>query len=199
MSARLASCSLAFLVVLAFGCASPRPPAEDPPEPRSPAIDEVVAEAASGERAAPPEREAPSAPAAQNIAPPDDAGVEVINAFVEALLVDDADASARAVLPYVHKSLKTRDGTALSPDTRQFSFKKAHANAGFYAWPVRVTRVQRLKTTEIGHPSDGSYEQGYELKYFIAKKPGVNGVPAPLTVFFPNEGGAPTVSYMGSL
>lgn len=127
------------------------------------------------------------------------APVKLLNTFMEKLLIADFDDSAKQVMPYVHKSNYDATGSALDRDLLNFSFKKAHQNAKFYAHPVQVTRSQALKTTGIGHPSRGTAQKGTEMKYWIAKKQGVNGMPAPLVVFFPADGSAPTISYMGSL
>lgn len=133
-----------------------------------------------------------------NIAPADDAGVEVINAFLEALRHPDADASAQVVLTLVHSSLTAQDGEALNPQA-EADFRKARARARSYDWPVRVTRVQRLQTTAIGHLGEPGHERGYELIYYIAGQPGEDTPPAPITVFFPDSGEAPKISEMGNL
>ncbi|MCB1321348.1 MAG: hypothetical protein KDK34_13905 [Leptospiraceae bacterium] len=129
----------------------------------------------------------------------DERAVAVINQFMEALMSGDFDSSAKAVLPFVHASLQTADRSSMDQDTLNYQFKKAQANAQFYRVPVQITRVQELRTTEIGHPSRGNYQKGTERKYWIAKKEGQAGLPAPLVVFFPEDGGQPTISYMGSL
>ncbi|MDQ6963274.1 MAG: hypothetical protein Q9M28_12235 [Mariprofundaceae bacterium] len=127
------------------------------------------------------------------------APTKLLNSFMEKLLIADFDQSAKQVMPYVHPSNYDATGTALDRDLLNFSFKKAHQNAKFYAHPVKITRSQALKTTNIGHPSRGTYQKGTEMKYWVAKKQGVNGMPAPLVVFFPADGAAPSISYMGSL
>ena len=129
----------------------------------------------------------------------DNQAANLLNTFIEALLIEDFNVSAKTVFPLTHKSNYNRSHTELSSDLLNFSFKKAHANAKFYQAPVLITRVQDLKTTEIGHPSYNSHEKGIERKYWIDKKPGVNGMPAPIAIFFPADGGAPKISYMGSL
>jgi hypothetical protein len=127
----------------------------------------------------------------------DPRAVELLNRFLDALLLKDADESARALAPLVHVSLHAPGGTDLSRDLRQFGHKKAHANALHYARPVQVVRVRTTSLTGIGFGSDAA--AGRVDDYFIAKQPGVNGMPAPVKVFFPAGGGAPTISYMGSL
>jgi len=124
---------------------------------------------------------------------------QLLNTLMQALLIEDFDVSAKAAFGLTHKSNYNLDHTALSRDLLDFSFKKAHSNAKFYQVPVKITRVQELKMTEIGHPRYNSYEKGSERKYWVAKKPGINGMPAPVAVFFPADGSEPKISYMGSL
>ena len=135
---------------------------------------------------------------ASNLSQANKAPKQILNSFMEALLIADPDASALAVAPFVHKSLKTRDGK-LDSDTRYFSFKKAHENARFYQYHVKVSRAKKLKTTGIGAAANGTAELGVEVDYWLAKKRGAGGRDAAITVFFPKNGGSPTISYMGSL
>jgi hypothetical protein len=124
--------------------------------------------------------------------------MEVLNKFMEALMIADADKSAQEVMKYVHKSLVNDEGTDLIRDLRSFSFKKAHSNAKYYQIPVVVTRVRKTdKRTAIGY--DNKAEAGRIEDYFVAKKKGANGLPAPVQIFFPADGGTPRIAYMGSL
>ncbi|MBK6461410.1 MAG: hypothetical protein IPF92_10415 [Myxococcales bacterium] len=109
----------------------------------------------------------------------------------------DEEAAAAAIVPYLHKSLLDASGARLTTDVRSFSFKKAHGSAGLYSVPVTITRVRPSAVTAIGFGPTG--EQGRSIDYFVAKRPGVNGMPAPVTVFFPAGGGPPKVAYLGSL
>ncbi|MDP2388211.1 MAG: hypothetical protein Q8M29_17690 [Bacteroidota bacterium] len=121
----------------------------------------------------------------------------LLNDFMKALAIKDADESAKECLKYVHKSLKNASGDDLTKDLRNFSFKKAHDNVKFYANPVKITRVRKNGVTAIGFKETG--EKGDEYSYFISKKSDVKGMPAPVNIFFPADGGEPKISYMGSL
>jgi hypothetical protein len=123
--------------------------------------------------------------------------VEVLNKFMQALRIEDADSSAKAVMQYTHRSLWNSEETDLTRDLRQFSFKKAHSNARFYQIPVKVTRVRETAISAIGYGETA--EKGKVSDYFVGKKSGVNGMPAPVQIFFPADGSAPKISYMGSL
>ena len=132
-------------------------------------------------------------------APGSDAAAEqLLNATLMALQQNrDEEAAARAVLPYLHRSLMDATGANLTTDVRQFSFKKAFGAAPLYASPVKVTRVRPNNVTEIGFGPTA--ERGRSVDYFVAKRDGQPGMPAPVTVFFPASGGPPKVTYLGSL
>lgn len=121
----------------------------------------------------------------------------LLNAFLNALLLADEAACLKALLPLVHKSLLNKMGDALSRDVQEFSFKKARTNAKNYAQPVRITEVRANRVSAIGFGP--SAQSGTETKYWIAKREGVGGMPAPVNIFFPADGGPPLISYMGSL
>ena len=117
--------------------------------------------------------------------------------FMKALMIQDANTSATECLKYVHKSLMNKAGSDLTQDLRNFSFKKAHDNAKFYSIPVKITRVKKTAVTAIGFKETG--EKGEVHDYFISKIDDKNGLPAPVKIFFPSNGGDPKISYMGSL
>lgn len=123
--------------------------------------------------------------------------VPLLNNFMNALLIADSDASAQECLKYVHVSLMNASKSDLTQDLRMYSFKKAHDNAKFYSVPVVITRVRKSKVTGIGFGETA--QLGTTLSIFISKKPGVNGMPAPIEVFLPADGSEPKISYMGSL
>ncbi|MFO0643714.1 MAG: hypothetical protein U0183_31090 [Polyangiaceae bacterium] len=140
-----------------------------------------------------------TAPAGQGGTDPsaDAAATRLLEAFLSTLQTQrDEEAAARAVLPFVHKSL-LGPGGGLSDDVRRFSFKKAFGAAPLYAVPVVVTRVRPSSTTAIGFGPTG--ERGRSVDYFVAKRPGQVGMPAPVTVFFPESGASPSIAYVGSL
>jgi hypothetical protein len=128
---------------------------------------------------------------------PDPRAVEVLNKLMEALLVKDDREALRGVLPLVHKSLLNAKGDDLSPSIRRFSYKKARQGVALYKVPVEITRVAKGKEQTIGFRQTA--ERGRVDRYFVAKRAGVSGLPAPLHVFFPADGGPPTVVNIGSL
>lgn len=113
------------------------------------------------------------------------------------LSLASASFSHKGALPYLHKSLLAPGGGDVSGDLRRFSFKKAWENAKFYAQPVKITRIRRTGISAIGFRETA--EKGKVSDYFVAKKEGVSGMPAPVKIFFPEGGGEPKISYVGSL
>ena len=129
--------------------------------------------------------------------PPDPAGQKLCSELLAALQIEDSAQRLSAVLPLVHKSMKTRDGKDLDRNTKDFSYKKASGAAKLYSSPAEITEVHKGNVSTIGFKE--SAETGRTDKYFLAKKPGVNGRPAPIHVFFPEGGGEPKIVNFGSL
>jgi hypothetical protein len=140
-----------------------------------------------------------SAPAYAEEEKPDPKAVALLDSFMGALQANggDMDAAIKAAKPFLHRSLLSKDGSDVSPDLRRFSFKKAWENAKFYAAPVKITRMRPTGISAIGFKETA--EAGKVVDYFIAKKQGVNGMPAPVKIFFPASGGEPRISYIGSI
>ena len=141
----------------------------------------------------------PQVAQAQMDEPLDPRAEKLLNDFLGALTSNavDMDAAIKAALPHLHKSLLAPGGGDVSRDLRSFSFKKAWQNAQFYAQPVKITRIRKTGTTAIGFRETA--EKGKVTDYFVAKKEGVNGLPAPVKIFFPDDGSAPKIAYVGSL
>ncbi len=128
---------------------------------------------------------------------PDPAGVQVLNSFLSSLATPQEPARENAVLPFVHKSLLSKDGKGLAPNIKNFSYKKASANLKFYKVPAEVTEVHKGNTVTVGFKETA--ETGHRDKYFINKIDPKNGRPAPIIIFFPQGGGSPKVIDFGSL
>jgi hypothetical protein len=128
---------------------------------------------------------------------PDPAAVELCSKLLEALCTENYDARIKAVLPLVHSSLRNRQGTDLDRTVKDFSFKKASGAAKLYGPPAVVTEVHKGRESTIGFRETA--ERGRTDKYFVAKLDPANGRPAPLHVFWPSNGGKPSIVNMGSL
>jgi len=128
---------------------------------------------------------------------PDPKAVELITKFLEALSLPDEAARLKAVMPLLHVSMYSNDKKDLAPNVKQFSYKKACAGVVFYAIPAEITEVHKgnVQTISVGDTA----ERGRIDKYFVAKKAGQQGRPAPLHVFWPESGGAPVLVNIGSL
>ena len=128
---------------------------------------------------------------------PDAKAVALINDFLVALSIEDDTERLEAVIPLVHKSLLTSDGKDLDGNTKDFSYKKAYNNVQFYAYPAVITEARLGEPITVGW--EETAEKGRIDRYFIDKKEGINGMPAPLQIFWPEDGGEPSIYYMGSL
>ncbi len=128
---------------------------------------------------------------------PDKKAVQLLNEFVKALSITDDGERLKAVLPLVHKTLKNSNGSDLDGNVKPYSYKKAYQNVKFYKYPVDIYEVHQGNVTTVGYGPTA--ERGRTDKYFINKKEGVAGRPAPLNVFWPDDDGDPAIIYMGSL
>jgi hypothetical protein len=128
---------------------------------------------------------------------PDPKGVQVVNELLAALAQTDDKARLEAVLPVMHKSMLTSDGKDLAPNVKNYSYKKACQNVQFYAQPAAIGEVHELSEQTVGFRETA--ERGIVFKYFVKKKEGVAGMPAPIHVLFPSDGGTPKCINIGSL
>jgi hypothetical protein len=138
------------------------------------------------------EQSPPNAPADA-----DSAALDLLNQFMNALLIKDENARLAAVLPCFHKSLLNNEGTDLAPTVKDYSYRRAVSEVALYQVPIRVTRVAKGNNTTVGYGQ--SAESGRIDRYFVAKREGVTGLPAPIHIFFPKDGSKPKVVNVGSL
>jgi hypothetical protein len=114
-------------------------------------------------------------------------GVELAGRFLQALRTDDEAARIKAALPLLHRSLLTADGDDIDPSVKRAAWRKASANADTVALPTKVTRVRAKGNLTIGEGSD-NVERGRVDDYFLARAEGNSGLPARITIFFPQQG-----------
>ena len=124
-------------------------------------------------------------------------GEKLVNELMNALLIKDEQARVEAVIPLVHKSLLNASRTDLDPSVKAYSFRRASNAVRLYKIPVKITRVARGGDTTVGFGNTA--EAGRRDRFFVAKREGVAGLPAPIHVFFPADGGEPKILNMGSL
>ena len=122
--------------------------------------------------------------------------IYLINELMSILQNNTFGASVQKSIPLIHRSLLTSNQKDLDEDTKRFSFKKAYERAKYYNFPIAVTRIEKIKTTEIGHES--THDVGVEYKIWIAKKE-FKGYPAPIVIFFKKGSDHPKISYVGSI
>ncbi len=128
---------------------------------------------------------------------PDPAAVKLVGEFMSALTITDESERLQTILPMVHDSLKTKDKKDLFSSVKQFSYKRAVDMVKLYKNPVEIGEVHKGNSMTIGFKETA--EKGRRDKYFVKKKDGINGLPAPIHVFIPEGGGAPKIYDFGSL
>ncbi len=104
------------------------------------------------------------------------------------------DAAAGQFNALAGGSLVNDDGT-ISSNTRQFGFKKDFNNFRHYAYPVKITRVN--KTISNGEGYGARKIAGPRYKIWIAKDDPAKGMPAPVSIIAP-AGGGPKIVNIGS-
>jgi hypothetical protein len=127
----------------------------------------------------------------------DPRGTKVVSELLAALSLTDDNARLAAVIPVMHKSMLTDDGKDLADNVKRYSYKKAYQNVHLYEQPAAIFEVHELPEQTVGFQATA--ERGVVYKYFVKKKEGEAGRPAPIHVFFPSDGGAPKCINIGSL
>ena len=129
----------------------------------------------------------PLRPALAQEARAEASGVELAGRFMQALRTGDEAGRIQAALPLLHRSLLTPNGDDIDPSVKRAAWKKATANAGTVAQPVKVARVRPKGNLTIGEGSE-NVERGRVEDYFLARAEGNSGLPARITIFFPQKG-----------
>jgi hypothetical protein len=117
----------------------------------------------------------------------------LINQLVEVLSLEDESIRIQKLLPLIHDSMKTNDKKDLFTNVKQFSYKKAVSGISRYKIPVELGEVHKGKPVTI----EGV--KGRRDKYFIRKKEGSTGMPAPIHVFIPEDGSEAKIIDFGSI
>lgn len=87
------------------------------------------------------------------------------------------------------------DNGSVSNNTKQFGLKKDLNNFRHYAWPIRITRVNKTVSRGEGYGSKKIAGDRYTI--WIAKDDAAKGMPAPVTIIAP-PAGEPKVVNVGS-
>ncbi|GAB4434309.1 MAG: hypothetical protein OHK0011_17450 [Turneriella sp.] len=87
------------------------------------------------------------------------------------------------------------DNGSVSSNTKQFGLKKDFNNIKHYAWPIRITRVN--KTVSRGEGYGTKKIAGDRYTIWIAKDDAAKGMPAPVSIIAPPSG-EPKVVNVGS-
>lgn len=108
--------------------------------------------------------------------------IEYVNILRNA---EDLDQCAENFVAVAGGGLVNEQGETLRSSVKPFSLKKDFNNVKFYADPIKITRVNLGKTNGSGYGP--SAIRGKKYKIWIAKKKGVNGMPAPITIVVPED------------
>lgn len=107
----------------------------------------------------------------------------LLDKYVETLNIADLDQCATKFIEIAGGGLVNEDGTSLRTTIKPYSLKKDHADIKFYQQPVKITRVN--KSVSNGDGFGASAIKGTVYKIWIAKKEGVAGMPAPVSIMVP--------------
>ncbi len=111
--------------------------------------------------------------------------INVLYKYTEVLKSESLEKCAEAFLAIAGGGLVNPAGTALDIDLPRFSLKKDYENFKFYALPLKITRVNKRYSNGDGYGD--SAIAGWVYKIWIAKKKGVNGMPAPISIMVPEN------------
>lgn len=133
-------------------------------------------------------------------APPDTRGLAKLKRFMEiCIATPDLEEAGKLVIAegLVHASKRDKnDPRKMNNDSIRFAFKKAHGAVSMYDPGPRLIRTVLTGTSAVGFGPTA--QKGKLYKYFVAKKDGVNGMPAPIQIFYPEDGSDPLVYDFGS-
>lgn len=113
---------------------------------------------------------------------------------------NDLDECAQSVMSVFGGSLVNDDASDLRSSIKPYSLKKDFNNVRWYADPIKITRVNLSYTNGDGYGE--SAIKGKKYKIWIDKADKKNGMPAPISIFVPEEHPAiqmPKVVGIGSL
>ena len=117
----------------------------------------------------------------------------LVNQLAEFISIEDESTRIQKLLLIVHDSMKTDDKKDLNSNIKQFSYKKAVSGISRYKIPIELGEVHKGKLVTINSI------KGRRDKYFIKKKEGVSGLPAPIHIFIPEDGSEAKIIDFGSI
>ncbi len=125
---------------------------------------------------------------------------KVLQQYIEILRSPNLDIVAEKFVAIAGGSLINTDGSDLSRGKKEFSLKKDFDDLQHYAYPIKITRVNKAESNGQGYGATAI--KGVVYKIWIDKKSSDLGMPAPISIMVP-EGHAtiktPKVVNIGSL
>jgi len=119
----------------------------------------------------------------------------VLDKYVQILKESPSVDEAAAAFAQIAGGSLVNDNGSVSNNTKQFGLKKDFNNLKHYAWPIRITRVNKTVSRGEGYGSKKITGDRYTI--WIAKDDPAKGLPAPVTIIAPT-GGEPKVVNVGS-
>lgn len=111
---------------------------------------------------------------------------KVLERYVEILRTSgDLDTCAERFIAIAGGGLVNEDGKSLRSTVKPYSLKKDFQNIKFYAHPIVISRVAKLRPSTSGFGP--SAIRGDQYKIWIDKKKGEAGRPAPVTIMVPQK------------
>ncbi len=125
---------------------------------------------------------------------------KVLQQYIEILRSANLDIVAEKFVAIAGGSLINTDGSDLSRGKKEFALKKDFTDLQHYAYPIKITRVNKAESNGQGYGATAI--KGVVYKIWIDKKSSDLGMPAPISIMVP-EGHAtiktPKVVNIGSL
>ncbi len=125
---------------------------------------------------------------------------KVLQQYIEILKSPNLDVAAEKFVAIAGGSLINTDGSDLSRGKKEFALKKDFNDMQHYAYPIKITRVNKAESNGQGYGATAI--KGVVYKIWIDKKSSDLGMPAPISIMVP-EGHStiktPKVVNIGSL
>ena len=121
---------------------------------------------------------------------PDSAAEQLINDLFELLTQADRASTEARIVDLMHPSL-LRNG-ALEPTFRKNKLDRACERLSLYNRPVQILARKPTGRTRLG--ALNNKEEGEEVSYTVTRNEDLGGLPGHVRIFFPKQGGAPSIS-----
>jgi hypothetical protein len=108
---------------------------------------------------------------------------DVLKQYIEILRSASLDQAAIKFVAIAGGSLINSDGSDLSRGKKEFSLQKDYNDLKHYAYPIKITRVNKTESNGQGYGETAI--KGTVYKIWIDKKSSDLGMPAPISIMVP--------------